>query len=277
MLPLVPESDSKELRMDFRSAPRFFPEVFGLRSSYFLSHLNVDHPDLFREPFASFLDEAVQMAVCSSFCVNNGLDVPFKAISASAPRSHDLFFAACRLLDSDRRRSERCRKIPLWLDFRSFKKEASSASPDMPESFDRFGISFSEGVAWYAMESSFRSAGCIAMAEAARLNAVEHERDELGLARLSIKRATLILGKRIKAWSSDRELHPVAVPPHMIRLPDWASDAIRSSEVGLSGHPLFDHHVAVCFLESPSIPESLQKDIVVLGERDGVFHFLCSD
>lgn len=263
--------------MDLRSVVAFSSEAFGFRAASFLSALNHDHPDLRREPFASFFDEVFQTARCVSFCKENGLVSPLKAVCSSAPKSHTLFFAATRLLVPDARRRERCRKISLWSDFRGLKDDPLSLCPDLPDSFDRFGSSSLAGDSWSSMESSFLSAGCLAMAGAARAAAAEHVRDDLGLARLSMRRATLILGKRLGVWRSSRSVHPVAIPACLVRLPDWASAAISSSEVGLSGHPLFDHHVVVSFLERPSIPESLDRDMVVLGERDGVFHFLCSD
>lgn len=263
--------------MDLRSVFVSSREAFGFRASSFLSRLNLDHPDLRREPFASFLDEVVQTATCASFCLEKGLVHPLRTVCSAAPRSHALFFAACRLLDPDGRRGERCRKISFWLDFKGLKDDPLSLSPDLPDSFDRFGSSSSDGGAWSSMESSFRSAGCLAMAAAARESAAEYVRDELGLARLSMRRAALILGKRLGIWSSSRTLHPVAVPSHMVRLPPSASESIRHSETGLSGHPLFDHHVVISFSEMASVPESLEGGFVVLGERDGVFHFLHSD
>lgn len=277
MLRAFSQATIQGLKMDPRPFFCFSSGVFGFRASSFLSRLNLDHPDLRREPFASFLDEAVQTARCASFCGDNGLLSPLKAVSASAPRSHALFFAACRLLNEDARTSERCRKIPMWLDFKGLKNDPLSLSPDLPQSFDRFRTSSGGGDAWSAMESLFVSAGCLSMAESARATATEYARDESGLAALSIRRAILILGRRLGIWSSDRILHPVAIPTCLTRLPEWALRSIESSEVGLSGHSIFDHHVAVCFLDRASVPNSLDEGIVILGERDGVFHFVCSD
>jgi hypothetical protein len=45
----------------------------------------------------------------------------------------------------------------------------------------------------------------------------------------------------------------------------------------MMGHPLFDHHVVLAFVEDRDPPVSLYEGIVILGERDGLFHFLDSD
>lgn len=127
------------------------------------------------------------------------------------------------------------------------------------------------------MESDFLSIGCKAMAESARAEACEFSKDEIGVVKLNIRRAFLMLGKSLGVFSSDRTFHPVAIPAHSVSLPDWAIRSIEASEKARGGHPMFDHHVVLSFLERPEFPNSLVSGIVILGERDGEFHFVDSD
>jgi hypothetical protein len=263
----------KVLGLDFATSVA----VFGPGPSSFLSRLNADHPDLGSEPFASFFADAEQTARCAAFCVDKSLRFPLFALSSAFPRSHPSFFSAVRLLDRRGREDARSRKSAVRPDFDSLASDPLASSPDLPSSFERFKGEADGRSRWEAMESDFRSVGCSSMAAAAALIASEFSIGDLGLRSLSIRRAFLILGRGLGAWDSGRRLFPVAVPACSVSLPGWASASIEASESAMMGHPLFDHHVVLSFSETPDPPISLSEDIVILGERDGRFHFLDSD
>jgi hypothetical protein len=261
------------LGLDFSTAVA----VFGHGPASFLSRLNARHPDLGVEPFASFFASIEQTARCVSFCVDNGLSYPLGVVSSAFPKSHPSFFAAARLLDGAARRTARAAKRPLWLDFRSLASDPMAASPDLPDSFERFRGCSDDGRRWDSMERDFRAVGCESMAAAAALVSSEFSEVPLGLRPLSIRRAFLILGKRLGLWGSGRAPFPVVVPACSVSLPEWAGASMEASDSAMMGHPIFDHHVVLAFAEASDPPASLAEGIVVLGERDGVFHFLFSD
>jgi len=263
----------KVLGLDFSTAVR----VFGLGPASFLSHLNPDHPDLNAESFVDYLDRASQTARCASFCVDESLSLPLESLSSAFPRSHPSFFSSARLLDRRGREEFRSRKSYAWIDFGSLKSDPLVRSPDLPSSFERFKGEVPVGSDWRAMESDFRSVGCFSMADAAAFASSEFSKDALGLRPLSMRRAFLILGRKLGVWDSGRPWFPIAVPACSVSLPEWAKYAIEASESAMAGHPLFDHHIVLAFAESQETPASLSEGIVVLGERDGRFHFLDSD
>ena len=251
--------------------------LFGDSASRFLERLNQSHPDILREPFFSFFEELRQTAVCASFCFEKNLDAPLGSIVSCAPKGHHAFFSACRLLDDAGRDEARRNKVPFWFDFQRLRMDPLLSSPDMPSSFDRFKSTSEGGGRWMEMEADFLSVGCGVMAAAARAEAREFSKDEFGAVKLNIRRAFLILGRRLNAFSLGEILHPVAVPAHSVSLPEWARKSIEISDKAMGGHPMFDHHVVLSFSGRPSFPESLESGIVVLGERDGQFHFVDSD
>ncbi len=251
--------------------------VFGAGPASFLSRLEAGHPDLLREPFRSMFFRATQIAKCACFCVENCLSFPLEALKSSFPRSHPFFFSAVRLLEASGREDFRRRKSFISLDFDSLASDPFASSPDLPDSFGRFRAVSDGGSEWKSMESDFRSAGCSLMAERAVLMASEFSEGEFGLRPLSMRRAFLVLGRKAGLWGSARRLFPVAVPAVSLPLPGWAEDVVRASESSMSGFPMFDHHIVLFFSETPEPQFLPPSGLVILGERDGRFHFLESD
>lgn len=249
--------------------------------SDFMAMLDRGHPDLYREPLASFVRDVDDFSRAASICAAEGLDRPVEALMAAWPKRIPMVPSAARVLLPAHRQRARASKSIFWIDRRPLEREAARHGPDIPRSFDRpsspRGTHVEPSLFWSAASERFGSIGCGSMAAAAKSLADEFCRDSTGLVRLPIRRAALILGNMLGAWDPGSCLKPFAAPAGSLPMPEWASGAMDASDELLAGHPAFDHHLVVAFTHGDSEPSPVEGRFVVLGERDGECYFLASN
>lgn len=254
--------------------------LFGVDLGDFLYKCDRRHPDLSSPEFCDFLGAADEIARVARFCAAERLLKPLSLISASCPKFHGALPSMARALQSAHREESRSRKSPSSVSISSALKEAHRLGADLPSSFVQFkerrGDPEAGSLAWAVMADRFRSVGCDLLASLAKDSAASLTPDSTGFIKLGILKSAAILCKT-RGVRPESNRFVLVGPAGGVSLPAPAEDAMKSSDCGSGGLPIFDHHVLVCLAESPIFPSSVLADYVILGERDGESYFLFSD
>jgi hypothetical protein len=246
----------------------------------FMARCDRNHPDLQKPPIRGFLEEVDQMVSAGRFCLERGLAVPLELIRRSSPKSLCASSPMVRTLKQNYREESRSAKVPFYFDSSALLKQAERWGADIPSSFDLFS-SDKDCVSairddWMLMSSRFSSIGCLSLASAAKFIGEKGSIGDVGYSTLSISMAATILFKRAKGKKAlDSKI--VACNFKSRPMPQWTHCFVEDSERAMEGFPVFDHHILVC-LENDKEDRGLEPcDFVVLGERDGECHFVCSN